>query len=206
MKYVIFDFNGTVVDDVDVSLECLNKCIDKYLNKPHIDLEEYLQIFTFPVKEYYEKAGFDFDVLSWEEVGQYWMNNYIANRQRCKVHDGVKEFLIENKKRGNKNILLSASKLDNLKKQIAELEIDEYFDEVLGIDNIYASSKIPLALNFIKDKNKDDCLMIGDTIHDLEVANIMGVRCALVAKGHQSKDILKKRHKEVYDNIKEVKA
>ena len=206
MKYVIFDFNGTVVDDVDVSIECLNLCIEKYLDRPPIDKEEYLKIFTFPVKKYYENAGFDFNVLNWEEVGQYWMKNYIANRTRCKVHDGIKDCLIENRKKGNKNVLLSASKIDNLKNQIKELEISDYFDEVLGIDNIYASSKLPIGLEFIKDKKKEDCMMIGDSTHDAEVAEKMGIRCVLVSKGHQAKEILKTVCDEVYDDIREVKV
>ena len=204
MKYVIYDFNGTVVDDVDISIECLNKCIEKYLDREPIEREEYLHIFTFPVKEYYEKAGFDFNILNWEEVGQYWMDYYVANRKRCNVHEGVVEFLKQNREAGNKNVLLSASKIDNLKEQIKELGVIEYFDEVLGIDNIYASSKIPIALEFIKDKNKEDCVMIGDSLHDLEVSRQMGIRGVLVAKGHQAKEKLLKECDEVYDDIREV--
>ena len=119
--------------------------------------------------------------------------------------DGVIDFLKKSHARGYRNILLSASSLIELKKQLKELEIEEYFDEVLGIDNIYAGSKVQIALNWIKDKNPDDCLMIGDTLHDLETAQAMNIRCVLVAKGHQAKELLKERCDEVYDDISEVK-
>ena len=89
--------------------------------------------------------------------------------------------------------------------QLKELDIIQYFDEVLGIDNIYAGSKHEIALEWMKDKNPDDCLMLGDTLHDLEVAKMMGIRCILIANGHQAKDILVKHCDEVYDDIKEVK-
>ena len=47
--------------------------------------------------------------------------------------------------------------------------------------------------------------MLGDSLHDLDVANAMGVRCILVANGHQAKDILVKNWDNVVDDIREVK-
>ena len=62
-----------------------------------------------------------------------------------------------------------------------------------------------IALNFIKDKNKNECLMIGDTIHDKEVADAMSIECILLASGHQNKEKLLKVSNKVYDDINEVK-
>lgn len=204
MKYLIFDFNGTILNDTGLGLECINRCIDDFLDRDHLSLEEYRNIFTFPVKHYYEVVGFDFDVLSWEKVGRKWMDYYEAGFDKCQLYDGIKEILIKNHLLGNKNIVLSASKLDMLKGQLDKLGIIDMFDEVLGIDNIYATSKLPIGLEFIKDKNPKDCLMIGDTLHDGEVARAMGVECVLVARGHQSKDVLCQSGLRVYDDIREV--
>ena len=54
MKYLIFDFNGTILNDTGLGLECINRCIDDFLDRDHLSLEEYRNIFTFPVKHYYE--------------------------------------------------------------------------------------------------------------------------------------------------------
>lgn len=204
MKYLIFDFNGTIVDDVELSVEAINYCLKKYLNKNPITIDEYRHVFTFPVKKYYENVGFDFNVLDWETIGSDWMNYYVANKDTCKLYDGVKDILINNRNKGNKNILLSASKKEMLVEYLNDLGIKELFDEILGIDNIYATGKTDIALNFIKDKNPLDCLMIGDSLHDLEVAKEMHVKCALIAKGHQSKEILLKECDNVYDDIREL--
>ncbi len=205
MQYAIFDFNGTILDDVKVSVDCLNKTIKKYLLRDFISVEEYKRIFTFPVKKYYEAVGFDFDQLDWYEVGQFWMNEYLNNYNKCKLNDGVIDLLIKNKANGIKNVVLSASRIDILSKQLKDLGIIDYFDEILGIDNIYATSKLPIGLNFIADKDRKQCVMIGDTLHDLEVANSMGIRCILVSHGHQDKDILLENHDEVYDDIRSVR-
>lgn len=205
MEYVIFDFNGTIVNDVDLSIACMNNSIKKYLNRKPLTIEEYRNIFCFPVKDYYEKVGFDFNKFNWQEVGQHWMDYYVAHQDEQKLHEGVLELLKSNKEKGIKNILLSASKIDLLIKQVKNLGIYDYFDEILGLDDIYATSKIPIALNWIKDKDPNECLFIGDSAHDKQVADQMKVRCILIAKGHESKQRLLKIHDEVLDSMKEVK-
>ena len=205
MKYVLFDFNGTVIDDLDLCIKCINMTIEKYLDRKPLSKEEYYQVFTFPIKDYYEKVGFDFSVLSWEEVGRYWFDNYYRNRHLCHLHEGIREFLIENRLKGNRNIILSASKIEVLKEQLSELGVIDCFDEILGLNNIYANSKLAVGLDFIKDKNRDDCIMIGDSLHDYEVAREMGIRCILIARGHQDRKTLEKECDEVYDSISEVK-
>lgn len=207
MKYIIFDFNGTVLDDAEVGLKAENVCIKKYLDRDEMTMDEYLHIFTFPVKKYYEKIGFDWnDGYTFEEVGQLWFEKYNEYKNEYKVFDGVIDILKKNHENGNKNILLSASSLEHLIIQLKELDIYEYFDEVLGIDNIYAGSKVDIAKNWIKDKNPDDCMFIGDTLHDLETAHAMNIKnITLVAKGHQAKDVLLKEFDNVVDDIRQVK-
>ena len=70
MKYVIFDFNGTVLDDTLVCIEAENETIRHFgLDREPLTVEEYKRIFTFPVKNYYETVGFDWNKNSYEEVG-----------------------------------------------------------------------------------------------------------------------------------------
>ena len=206
MKYIIYDFNGTVLDDMEVCLKAENDTIRHFgLDREPLSMDEYLHIFTFPVKDYYEAVGFDWNVYSYAEVGAYWFSCYCARKNEYKVYDGVTDFLKMSHEKGYRNILLSASSLVELKKQLQELGIEEYFDEVLGIDNIYAGSKVNVALQWMKDKDPEECLMIGDTLHDLETAKAMNIRCVLIGKGHQAKEILERECDEVYDDIREVK-
>ena len=66
-KYVFFDFNGTILNDVDLCLELLNKILSKQ-KKPLVDEKQYKNIFTFPIKKYYELAGVDFSLNTFEEL------------------------------------------------------------------------------------------------------------------------------------------
>lgn len=204
MKYVIFDFNGTIIDDVDLSINAINHTIKKYLSRPFLSKEEYLDVFTFPVKHYYEKVGFDFDKLDWLEVGQYWMDYYLSHKEQTKLYDGVIDLLISNRNKGYKNVIISASKQDILEQQLKELGIHDYFDIILGINDIYATSKMPIALKFISDKNPEDCIYLGDSKHDASVAKEMGVKCILIAKGHESKERLLRYNVDVVDDIGDI--
>lgn len=49
-------------------------------------------------------------------------------------------------------------------------------------------------------------LMIGDTLHDAEVARAMGTGCVLVARGHQSRETLLTAGVPVMDTLLEAAA
>lgn len=204
MKTVIFDFNGTILDDVNLCLKCINYVIKRYLNKEPISLETYRNIFGFPVKDYYEKVGFDFKKDDWHEVAKVWMDYYKSHFEETKVHDGIISFLEESKNKGYRNIILSASESFMLKEQLKKLGLSKYFDEVLGIDNIYAGSKIEVAKKFMNKEKNGEYVMIGDTLHDYEVAKELKIPCILISKGHQAYDILLKADCNVKKSIEEV--
>ena len=163
MKYVIFDFNGTLVDDIDLCITSLNILVKKYLNRDTVTRKEYKDVFGFPVIDYYKRVGFDFEKLDWYVVGREFQDYYKVHIDETKLFDGVIEVLKSNWEKGLRNIVLSASRTDMLIEHLKKLDIYEYFDEILGITDIYADSKIHIAMDFIRDKNPDDYIYIGDS-------------------------------------------
>lgn len=202
---IIFDFNGTIINDLDLCINILNYMLESKGYKK-VTKERYLEIFTFPIIEYYKLAGFDFNKHSFENLSVEFINLYQKASLECSLYDGVIE-LLEKLKKLNKNIiLLSASQLDNLKEQVYHFKIEKYFTKILGLDNILAKSKIEVAEKYFKENNIDlsKTIILGDTIHDAEVANKLKIDSILIADGHQSYDRLKKYKKEVIRNIKEL--
>jgi phosphoglycolate phosphatase len=76
---------------------------------------------------------------------------------------------------------------------------------VLGIDNQYASGKTALGLAWINelDYHPKDVMMVGDTIHDSEVAEAMGIDCILVENGHMNRARLETTRRKVVSDLKE---
>jgi len=108
------------------------------------------------------------------------------------------------KEAGISQIILSASKLENLLIQMSVFDISHYFEAILGLTDVYAMSKIEVGLNYMKCIDVKDALVIGDTIHDYELAQTLGADCILVASGHQSRGKLESCGVLVVDEISEI--
>ena len=204
MKYLLWDFNGTIVDDVDLGVSCINKLIKKYLKRSPLTREEYRRIFTFPVREYYERAGFDLNKFDFESLGQEWMELYDEGFKDVRVYDAVIKCLKEAINKGYHNVVISASKHDKLIEELQMLGLESYFEEILGIEDIYAASKVALAQKWAKDKN-GEFIMLGDSLHDEEVAKAIGAKCILIADGHQSSEVLQKADSMIINDLRELK-
>ena len=64
VKTIIWDWNGTLLDDLDLSLESVNILLEER-NLPALSVEKYKDIFCFPIVVYYVKAGFDFESVKY---------------------------------------------------------------------------------------------------------------------------------------------
>jgi phosphoglycolate phosphatase len=76
-----------------------------------------------------------------------------------------------------------------------------------GLDNIFAHSKAELGRAWLAELGlpPTQVLLVGDTLHDLEVAQHMGVDCVLVAAGHHPAARLRARHDRVFDGLAELR-
>lgn len=193
INYVFLDFNGTIIDDIDLCLNLLNEILQQQ-NHKKVSREDYKNIFTFPVKKYYELAGVDFKLNSFEELADWFIREYQPASLKCSLFPKTTEAFEILKSRGYHLVILSASEKHNLLEQCESFGIVSYFDAILGIDNIHAESKINIALNYMKEHHIQgaNVLFVGDTLHDYEVSKAMGANCMLVSCGHQSKEVLQK--------------
>jgi len=204
-KHIIWDWNGTLFNDVALCVDVINGILTRR-NLKSLTLEEYKNIFTFPVSEYYIKVGLDFTKYPFEELGIEWMNEYERRRSECNLHKEAERLLNLISGLGIKQSLLSAYPHKTLVEIIKHFKLDSFFTHLVGLDHIYATSKVELGKELIKklEHSKHEILLIGDTIHDFEVANEIGVDCILVANGHQSKEKLLKCGVVVLDNLDDL--
>jgi phosphoglycolate phosphatase len=168
-------------------------------------IETYREIFGFPVKEYYLRAGFDFAREPFEKLAAEYITLYHDADSEIALFPGAEEILAGFRQNGVRQIVLSASNTDNLIAQIRPFNLDMYFDEILGISDVYAASKLDIGKSYINRTNPDNAVLIGDTSHDKEVADALGIDCILVADGHQSKETLLAFNTAVPDNLEDLK-
>ena len=201
-KHIIWDWNGTLLDDVWICMEIINKMLQKRC-LPLLSKDRYKEIFGFPIQNYYLKAGFNFEVEPFKDLAKEYIEEYDSRSQECKLHQGVLDALKKINSLGVSQSILSASSEESLRMIIESFEIQDYFSHINGLNDHYAESKIDIGERWIKAQGFKPCevLMIGDTIHDYEVAKALGIDCVLISHGHQSIERLKDCNDMVWESV-----
>lgn len=189
--HIIWDWNGTLLDDVWLCVEIINRLLAEWDLSP-VSMERYRSVFTFPVRHYYEALGFNFSVASWEKVSTAFITIYEQNRRRCLLMQDAKSTLQQISSLGLTQSVLSASKQDYLEKAIEEYALKDLFCALSGLDNHHAAGKEGIGREFIARHGLDgsEILLIGDTLHDAHVAAAIGADCCLISAGHQTTERL----------------
>ena len=200
-SHILWDFNGTILNDVETGIRSVNTLLARRKLKTLDTIEEYREYFTFPIINYYRKLGFDFDAESFDDIAIEWVAEYLDNEKYAFINSGITDVL---KRIEIPQIILSASEKGMLIKQLTDLGIIDYFDEILGLDNLKAGSKIDIAKEWISRVKPTAAVLIGDTVHDYETATAIGIDCILVTGGHQNKGTLLKCSVPVLDDIRDV--
>ncbi len=203
--HLIWDFNGTVLDDVRHGINCVNPML-KARGLPTIpDVETYRDLFGFPIDDYYRRLGFDFEKEDYDTVlAPEWVALYLAGEAECPMNPGVAETIEAVSKRSIPQIMLSATRHEQLVAQITRLGLGTAFEEILALDNIHARSKTHRAVEWRELHPGARPLFIGDTEHDAEVARAVNADCVLFTGGHQSAHRLRTCGFPLIDRIQDV--
>jgi phosphoglycolate phosphatase len=199
---IIWDWNGTLLNDTELCVQTMNELLQKR-NLHQLTLAKYRDVFSFPVKDYYQKIGFDFNSEPFEKPALEFIDLYNNKVSNCRLHDhsitALKHFHLA----GIRQFILSAMKQDALDLCLEQHQISHFFEHVSGLDNHYAASKLENGQQLISGLklNSQELVLIGDTIHDFEVAKEIGCHCVLIANGHQSRQILEETGVLVIDGI-----
>ena len=201
-KHIIWDYNGTLLNDVKLCVDIINDLLIKR-DLPKMTIENYKEMFDFPVRDYYERIGFDFKKESFEIVGTEFINEYDKRQKTSKLHPGVEDLLSKVNTAGIEQSVLSARKEKQLLEELDYLGISFYFSEIVGLNDHYAGGKTENGIKLISRLGipKDKILMIGDTKHDAEVAKEAGIDCILLSHGHHTGEKLESCDVRIFENI-----
>ena len=199
-KHLIWDFNGTLLDDAHLCVKAVNELL-KGQNLPVIDVAKYQQVFDFPVSDYYIKLGFDYGMETFESLSERFHDIYHACLDEVLVFEETIEVIKNLSQTSHKtNYILSAAQQNDLVSMVDRFALKPYFKAIYGLEDRLARSKVERGLDLIHSEgiNPADCLMIGDTTHDLEVGKAMGVEVLLVTGGHHHEDRLTREHHRIH--------
>jgi phosphoglycolate phosphatase len=185
--YLLWDWNGTLLDDAGVCVTIINALLARR-GLPQVDAARYQAEFTFPVRDYYRRVGFDFARDPFETLAQEFVAAYDVQRFACALQPAVHQALGAAAARGLPQAILSAYEQGRLEELTRHAGVAHYFTCLAGLDHYYADGKIARGRELLAALPCPPAhvLLIGDTLHDLEVAEALGMDCLLVPGGHQS--------------------
>ena len=184
--YILWDWNGTLLDDTEAALATLNEMIAVRGGQP-IGMEFYRDHFAFPVRPFYDKIGIiAHDEDEWNGIAHEYHEVY--GRQPKKLNPLAVTALEMAKEAGCRQSMISALRQDLLEADMARNGVTKYFERICGSDNLDGASKLDRArvlLQTLSDTvpSGTHFVLIGDALHDKEVADALGIDCILCAQG-----------------------
>ncbi|MFN2395121.1 MAG: HAD family hydrolase [Bacteroidales bacterium] len=202
---ILWDWNGTLLDDMGLCIESMNRLL-KQRKLPLLCSDRYLQVFTFPVKDYYSKLGFDFTREPFEIPAEEFIVHYTAGISHVSLFDDAVSVLEYFEKKGYRQYIISAMEHNALIQSVKERNILHLFHKIAGINDNLAFGKTTIAQQLIIREKIDvsRCIFIGDTLHDAEVARDINVKSLLISRGHQHHERLKKTGNPVLNSLSDI--
>ncbi|MGN0448375.1 MAG: HAD hydrolase-like protein [Acutalibacteraceae bacterium] len=199
--YVIFDFDGTVVDTGEGIIKSLQYSFEQ-MGHEVPDMSDLKKFIGPPI--YYSYTHFY--GVSEDEVEAYikkYRERYtVKGIYECHVYDGMRELLTSLKVKGVK-LGIASSKPERLIYDVANyLNLTDLFDAIVGvkIDDSNHSTKTGLVLECMEKlgaADKSKVLMVGDRCFDIDGAAGAGVDSCGALWGYGSREEFME-HKATY--------
>ena len=194
MKTVVWDWNGTLLNDVEACVRALNRMLaDRGV--PPTDLAFYRAHFGFPVRPFYAQVGLDLAREDWDAICTDF-HRFVAEEPDQFLRADARAALEAVRARGGRQVILSALRQDLLEAAVRREGLTDFFTYVYGVDNLDGATKLDrgraLKARLVQDGcAPEDLVLVGDTLHDAEVAAALGSSAVLVEGGHQTGERLR---------------
>ncbi|MFC4137180.1 MULTISPECIES: HAD hydrolase-like protein [unclassified Microbacterium] len=185
IRAICWDWNGTLLDDVEICRQVMNRVLVAHGCEPFTDLAAYRATFRFPIREFYADAGIGDD--RFREAAEQYLGWLEERTGEAPLHTGADEILAGVTAHGVIQVLASATLPDLLARQLQPHALAERFDRILSIADAFHPSKHDVIAGWLQTSEfaPAEVLMIGDTNHDREIATALGAHFVHFDRGHQ---------------------
>lgn len=179
-KNLIFDWSGTLADDLALTLDASNYVFRQY-GKQELSTEEFREEFQLPYPNYYANVLPDADL---NELEDHFRQAFRISEEAVEVLPYAREFMEWCKARGIRCFALTSVDAKEFMIQCEELVMKDYFEAIHA--GIRHKDRHIHSLLTQHDLNPHETAFIGDMQHDIETAHVGGITGIAVLTGYNS--------------------
>ena len=192
ISHVVWDWNGTLLDDLDIVIEALNVGIAEYGIDP-IDDHTYRTHFTRPIRRFYDSLiGRPVSDMEWEHLNNTFHVEYFARVHRARLAADALDAIALAEQLGWSQSLLSMTTHDRLIEIVGGLGLTDRFIRIDGLHEPTGGLKAGYLESHINTIGADpgSVVVIGDTPDDAAAARHIGARVILYDGGsHHAEEL-----------------
>lgn len=181
---IIFDWSGTVVDDLPLVLEATN-AVMRAFGREEMSREEFRRAFRLPFLHWYEEI---LPGVTAGELDAVFLEAFAASREPVTVLPHAREFLECCAGAGRRMFVLSSAPQHAVEAQAEALGLGHFFEHIYAgvrdkrehIGRVLTEQKL----------RKPETVMIGDMRHDIHTARTGGIASVAVLTGYEFADVL----------------
>ena len=184
-KYIIFDFDGTLVNTNDLIVESWQATFERYLGH-RLDEDEIIATFGEILVETIARLIPDEDVIEVRNFYSVYQDEYC--RSKVRVFDGVRELLDELRTQGCRIGMATSRTGETYRKYMEELGLADCIDETVVLEDVSAHKPDPESALRVMEKLgavPAETIFIGDTKYDAGCAKAAGIDCGLAGWSHK---------------------
>jgi phosphoglycolate phosphatase len=200
MKLFLFDFDGVLVDSLDVYEKTVTDCLQK-INRPLTrGREEFLELFEDNFYESLKKKGVD-------------LNLFMKAAEDILAQVKIKDMkpvaamapVIKELHKNHCLIVVSSNDCASIKEALEHFRYDKYFREILGSDFMFSKKEKILHAAQKYKVALQDIYYIGDTTGDIKEGKQAGIKTVGVTWGwHGKEKMAASKPDYLFDNPQEL--
>ena len=181
MNLLLFDFDGVLVDSIDVYEKTVTDCLQQIGQPLTRGREEFLELFEGNFYESLVQKGVDMDKFTATSIDILARINYAE----MKPFDAIRPVLRELKK-NHPLVVISSNDTPTIREALRLYDFNGIFDDILGSD--FMLSKTEKILYVVQKYNVEphNIYYIGDTTGDIKEGKQAGIKTVGVTWGWHS--------------------
>lgn len=190
---IIFDWDGTLMDSVGLIVDAMRYAAEKHgltvTDEATKSIIGIALVDAFPML-------FPNDSDKYDELLATYSEYYVKHCDNDKLFDGIKELIQDLHAQGKTLAIATGKKRKGLQRVLPNSGIQAFFTLTKTADET-AGKPNPLMLEQILVETGtriEDAVFIGDSIHDIRMANAIQMDSIAVSYGCEKADVLAKEH------------